>query len=312
LAKINSEIKYVANSIVRDSPTYAYPQIKDIRDWQSSISSELDRWYDRIPNTTDTDGYIRLVCQLRYHNIRMLLHRPSPAIPLPSPESTRKCFESSLQEIRIHDQLYQQNLLVYSWETFHSLLLGTISMLYCIFCNADIARDIGPNDFSNYMKMSLGILSAIGEHWSGAKRSRKMLDELSAAALLRINQPSHTSGRAPRQQHPRRSVSTHIVTDGNQSIHDGAAENLEASRGLDGISSTCFNALNPTGDVLSTLVSGTLDTTSQLPEDLFLGAGSFFEFQDSADSTNLDSIMSNLFDDFIQPLGVSNFYNANA
>src|ERR1043165_1233809 len=43
-AKLNSEIKYIAQSIVRDSPRYAYPRVIDINDWQTTMLNNLDEW----------------------------------------------------------------------------------------------------------------------------------------------------------------------------------------------------------------------------------------------------------------------------
>ncbi|CAF3441470.1 unnamed protein product, partial [Fusarium graminearum] len=52
-AKLNSEIKYIAQSIVRDSPRYAYPRVVDINDWQTTILHQLDEWASQIPNQGD-------------------------------------------------------------------------------------------------------------------------------------------------------------------------------------------------------------------------------------------------------------------
>jgi hypothetical protein len=32
-AKLNSEIQYIAQSIIRDTPRYAYPRVTNINDW---------------------------------------------------------------------------------------------------------------------------------------------------------------------------------------------------------------------------------------------------------------------------------------
>lgn len=39
LAKINSEIKYVANSVNPDAPNYSYPAIISINAWQEEVLS---------------------------------------------------------------------------------------------------------------------------------------------------------------------------------------------------------------------------------------------------------------------------------
>ena len=59
LAKLNSEIKYVANSIVREAPPYAYPPITDIYAWQRGMLEQLDHWVSTIPQSQPRHAYIR-------------------------------------------------------------------------------------------------------------------------------------------------------------------------------------------------------------------------------------------------------------
>ncbi|CAG7559245.1 unnamed protein product [Fusarium equiseti] len=94
-AKLNSEIKYIAQSIVRDSPRYAYPRVIDINDWQTTMLNNLDEWSTQIPLQNDASTlYLQITCKIRYHNLRMLLLRPSPAIPKPTTEALVHCHKS--------------------------------------------------------------------------------------------------------------------------------------------------------------------------------------------------------------------------
>lgn len=84
LSKINSEIKYVANSINRDAPEYALPAVADISTWQKGVLQRLDSWANDVPETCPHQVYARTLCQIQYHRVRMLLLSPSPAIPKPA------------------------------------------------------------------------------------------------------------------------------------------------------------------------------------------------------------------------------------
>ncbi|KAH7273089.1 fungal-specific transcription factor domain-containing protein [Fusarium solani] len=165
-AKLNSEIKYVANSIIRDSPIYAYPPVIDINDWQTSMLRQLDEWASQIPVSPNdpSEFYLRTTCQLRYHGLRMLLLRPSPAIPKPSSEALVQCHQSARESIKLFDSLYKKNLLVHSWVTFHALVLSTITLLYCIKVVPEIARDTEIDVLMGDLSISLSVLSATGEH----------------------------------------------------------------------------------------------------------------------------------------------------
>ncbi|KAI8628930.1 hypothetical protein F5Y19DRAFT_435600 [Xylariaceae sp. FL1651] len=178
LAKINSEIKYVANSVNPDVPNYAYPGVIDIGAWQKDVLERLDQWAADVPAARGTNDYTRTILLLRYHSMRMLLLRPSPNIPRPDQEALRNCYCSSEESIRLFHELYKKNLLVHNWITFHNIVLSTITMFYCIFLVPSVATTLEIDVFTSNVRASLSVLSAVGEHWSGAKRSRDILDEL--------------------------------------------------------------------------------------------------------------------------------------
>ncbi|KAH8901451.1 hypothetical protein GQ53DRAFT_790027 [Thozetella sp. PMI_491] len=178
LARLNSEIKYVANSIVRDTPLYAYPVVADIQQWQGTVAQQLDEWAGEIPESTKENAYMVAICRLQYYSLLILLTRPSPAIPNPSIESLKRCYDSCRSCVHLFNRMYRDDMLIYSWTTFHSLLLSTVTMLYCIRTVPTIACQIEPDALVADVGISLSVLSAAGEHWPGAKRSRDMLEDL--------------------------------------------------------------------------------------------------------------------------------------
>ncbi|KAH8167708.1 hypothetical protein CIB48_g537 [Xylaria polymorpha] len=178
LAKINSEIKYVANSVNPDAPNYSYPAIISINAWQEEVLSRLDQWAADVPAARDSNDYSRTILLLGYHSVRMLLLRPSPNIPRPDQQTLRHCYSSAEESIRLFNELYKKNLLVHNWITFHSTVLSTITMFYCILSVPSITTTLEVEDFMSNVRAGLGVLGAVGEHYSGAKRSRDILDEL--------------------------------------------------------------------------------------------------------------------------------------
>ncbi|GAP85326.1 putative C6 transcription factor [Rosellinia necatrix] len=178
LAKINSEIKYVANSVNSKVPSYAFPSIIDINAWQKEVLSRLDQWAANVPAARDENDYSRSILLLRCHSVKMLLLRPSPNIPRPDQQALRQCYSSAEESIRILSELYKKNRLVHDWITFYTTVLSTITMFYCILAVPSIASTLEVEEFMSNVRASLSVLSAVGEHYSGAKRSRDILDEL--------------------------------------------------------------------------------------------------------------------------------------
>ncbi|KAK0107787.1 hypothetical protein ONS96_003580 [Cadophora gregata f. sp. sojae] len=180
LAQLNSEIKYIANSISRSTPAYTYPQIPDVLQWQTDILGRLRQWAGEIPQLSQTQTKFS---KIKYHEVVMLLLRPSPAIPNPSHESLFLCNESATATIRIFDQLYRDNLLVFTWQTLHSIFLATVTMLYCTWSVPRVTRTTIVETLMMDLNTSSSVLSALAEHFVDAKRGRDILDELSSVTI---------------------------------------------------------------------------------------------------------------------------------
>ncbi|EMT64325.1 Positive regulator of purine utilization [Fusarium odoratissimum] len=281
-AKLNSEIKYIAQSIIRDTPRYAYPRVTNINDWQNAMLQRLDEWSDKIPGLGDPDMlYLRTTCQLRYHGLRMLLLRPSPAIPKPPKEALVKCHQSARESLQLFDQLYKKNLLVHSWTTFHGLVLSSITLLYCIQSVSEIARSTGVDAFMSDLSISLSILGATGEHWSGAKHSRDILDNLGKSTVRYIREKNRRSeGLRDRSA---LQVNEQVI---DPTLSADAWESLgQEFNSIQG-SSSHMNMDDDMGFMQNQFYEGLLNET-------------FAEYFEPTESTNLDNIVRDLFQGLI-------------
>jgi len=272
LAKLNSEIKYVANSIVRDVPSYAYPPIQDLIAWQQSMLQRLDDWAENIPQSHNE--YIKIVSELRYHSVKMLLLRPSPAIPNPSGDVLKRCHASARHSLQLYTRLYNRDLMVYDWTTLHGVVLSLVTILYCTRAVPDIAHTLDLEEFMSDMSVGLSILSATGEHWSGVKRAREVVDNLGKSTTRWLKR-SHQQGV--------RSDAT-----GNGQMVDTISHAVVEDSGQIAMSEDLELGLQNLGPGI------------QLDINLF---PELHQSQDPfGDVAHLDDIMRNLFDDFIPRL----------
>ncbi|XWW99110.1 hypothetical protein V2A60_007118 [Cordyceps javanica] len=216
--KINSEIKYVANSIVQEAPRYAYPPQTDIHGWQNNVLRQLDEWLADIPSgSQDSNQFMPLVCQLRYHGLCLLLLRPSPAIPKPTVAALVRCHKSATESIKILDQMYRKNFLIHNWISLHGLVLSVLTLLYCVKAEPEVARAMQTDVLTETISSALGILSATGEHWAAAKKCRDILEDLAKSTIQWLrsqsapvsDQPVHGRSRSSRTQARRSSEEAH-------------------------------------------------------------------------------------------------------
>ncbi|KAJ5642100.1 hypothetical protein N7490_006100, partial [Penicillium lividum] len=185
LARINSEIKYVMHSICRDAPHYAYPPVTNIHEWQGEMIHRLQAWVSEIPQSAGMES-IAKICETRYHEMMILLLRPSPGIPEPSEELLSCCFQHTVDLLRGFGELYRQEALIYSRLIVHSIFLTTLIMLHCLCRLPQVSSQVQIDDVVADTWVSLNILSSIGEYWTEAKRARDCIQELSNATIQRL------------------------------------------------------------------------------------------------------------------------------
>jgi hypothetical protein len=292
LAKLNSEIKYVANSVVSGSPSYAYPAIVDINDWHKNMLHQLDQWASAIPNDGDSGSFMYLICHLRYHSLRMVLLRPSPNIPKPGTEALTKCHDSARATIRLMDRMYRKNCLTHSWFTFYSLVLGTITMIYCIKTVPEVARNTRLDVLMMDLGSAMSMLSATGEHWSGAKRSRDILDELGRSTMRWLQNLPPDNGGTGNDLDPQQQI--------NMQMDQGlSASTMQATPGLN--SSSGQETYMPSSGMMD-------DPFGFIPQQTadFFSMEGLPDFLDPNETNNVDSIVQSLFQGFI-PAQYPNF-----
>jgi hypothetical protein len=179
LARLNSEMKYILHSISRETPAYAYPAVRCMKTWQTDMLSRLDQWAAGIPQKSGPKDYVMKVCDIHYHVLKTLLLRPSPGISQPSSDHLKTCYASAVTANKLYHDLYVENTLVFTWASYHSIMMSSVTAFFCIWTCQSVAQTIVIDELVSDLRAASNILSATGEHWPGAKRSRDILDELS-------------------------------------------------------------------------------------------------------------------------------------
>ncbi|KAL4903817.1 hypothetical protein BDW74DRAFT_185911 [Aspergillus multicolor] len=271
LAQLNSEIKYIMHSVNREAPAYALPVVRDILTWQQEMVRSLDNWHATTPSRTGGgSAKIVLLCRAKYHETMILLLRPSPGIPNPSEAILDECFKHALDMLQVFSELYTTANLPYNRLVVHSIFLGTLVMLNCIWKLPATAARVPVDELISNFNAAQNILSSIGEHWSEATRVRDCIKELSTVTIQRLlkTQPTGTALAAqPAQTRPFTPISQGYAFD--RSRRDGEVTSPSG---------------NPTDFPIAPVHLAPLDA----------------DMQTTFDPSASTSEFSNIFDDFLQ------------
>ncbi|KAL4812980.1 fungal-specific transcription factor domain-containing protein [Aspergillus spinulosporus] len=194
LARFNSEIKCVLYCVDRQYPPYTQPAVTDAESWKVDILIRLRQWREDIPKHSEasTRHYINLLSEIKYHELVMLVLRPNPRFQNPDKASLRECFSSAMTCSELYHQLYIANSLHFGWISVHSLFLCLMVMFYCVWTPQGIAEETDLDSLMRALKASSDVLSAMGEYWPEAKRSRDVLDRVLMATIRRFTRHSST------------------------------------------------------------------------------------------------------------------------
>ncbi|OAP56946.1 hypothetical protein AYL99_09058 [Fonsecaea erecta] len=216
LARLNSEIKAVLYCTGRTHAPYTAPAMADIVRWKEDILNRLRQWKVEIPrHPQGSERYcVNHLCEIKYHELIMLVLRPNPVFQHPTKDALRECFASAMRCNNLYYELYASNTLHYSWISVHSLFLCVITMFYCVWTSQGIADEVDVDGLTRALKSTSDILSATGEYWPEARRSRDVLDRIAAATMsrfpMRVSETTRQSGKVNPRPPPTPPVSSNL------------------------------------------------------------------------------------------------------
>ncbi|KAI1415735.1 fungal-specific transcription factor domain-containing protein [Hypoxylon sp. FL1857] len=172
LDRIVAEIKLMLHRVINLPERFPWPT--DLAKWQKEAHLSCDyvinevfthlKWRSR---RSSTDITIRSL-ELKYHHNLMLLHRPSPAIPQPTIDSWKICYNSAVKTIMIYSDLHRFSKLTNSWLAAHTVFVSGITFIYCIWAQPEIKNETSLEVFTHNATACTTILTFLGRTWSVA------------------------------------------------------------------------------------------------------------------------------------------------
>ncbi|KAI2464345.1 hypothetical protein F4781DRAFT_74248 [Annulohypoxylon bovei var. microspora] len=182
LDRIVAEIKLMLHRVVNTPERFPWPT--DLVTWQRRAHASCDDIIDEVfahlkwkSHRSSTDIITRSL-ELKYHHNLMLLHRPSPAIPQPTIESWKICYNSAVKTVMIYSDLHRFSKLTNSWLTAHTVFVSGITFVYCLWAQPQIKNETSLETFSRNAAACKTILTFLGKTWSVAADAVEKFDRL--------------------------------------------------------------------------------------------------------------------------------------
>ncbi len=183
--RLQSEIKHVLYHQLQGA-TLAYPQA-NYPVWFRDIQCRLRTWQDEIPDPSKADPEsiyaLRSTWDSMWCNAMLLLHRPNPLVPIPSPESLQMCFDISGRTIQAIKTLQREAKASVTWSWVHHLFLAGLTMIYCLWESPEVRKAASIVAVMTSAQDCASTLSALTERFAPAGGCRDAFEGLSAATL---------------------------------------------------------------------------------------------------------------------------------
>ncbi|XXH00876.1 hypothetical protein Hte_007227 [Hypoxylon texense] len=182
LDRIVAEIKLMLHRVVNLPDRFPWPT--DLTKWQKEAHATCDSLLDEIltqlkwRSRRSTANITIRSLELKYHHNLMLLHRPSPAIPHPTIDSWKTCYNSAVKTIEIYSDLHRFSKLTNSWLTAHTVFVSGITFVYCLWAQPQIKNETPLTMFTRSSTACTSLLTFLGRTWSVAADAVEKFERL--------------------------------------------------------------------------------------------------------------------------------------
>ncbi|KAH3667427.1 hypothetical protein OGAPHI_003076 [Ogataea philodendri] len=168
-------------------------RFKDLDDWYQDITKRLDLWKANSPKTPRKMNcdFIYEFFLLNYSHTKVILNGLSPRRLTLSLENYLNVLEASKDIIYSYHELYQSQVINYTWAATHNLFMAGSSFLYTIFNCEQVRQRISLEEVQTAAMYCNIVLSGLSGKCDAAVQCRDIFDLL-AAAVIRIRYSNFT------------------------------------------------------------------------------------------------------------------------
>ncbi|PHH64507.1 hypothetical protein CDD81_4286 [Ophiocordyceps australis] len=151
----------------------------DAHPWYAKFEHKLKQWLDEAP---DSLQWFRAWFAASYHQMRIVLYRPSPQVPQPSARAAGICFDSAAFVLnQARKQLESGNASI-TW-IFLLMLNTALNALLWATSFAEVRQAHRRDEVEELVNMSLLCLDRCAERWPGTAKTSELYAIISKACL---------------------------------------------------------------------------------------------------------------------------------
>ncbi|KPM44491.1 hypothetical protein AK830_g1986 [Neonectria ditissima] len=213
----------------------------DLPAWISGMNTQLAAWNDEALLLSDATSFSTDWWRYWYHNALLILHRPSPTLSRPDPQTLLTCYSAAKSLIQLSFVRVTKGLTDFTWLELHYQVMGGITLLFLVW-NSPETRAAAKAEWITF-KSCLAqwgfVLSRLMERWERMARPREVLVRLADATVEAVERDFVNSSsrsdegqrqKRARDQDRRRSIMEQLGSPGMSFGDAGSVQRVEYAR----------------------------------------------------------------------------------
>ncbi|KAH7121885.1 fungal-specific transcription factor domain-containing protein [Dactylonectria estremocensis] len=179
----------------------------DISKWVTEMNTQLAAWNDQALLLSDSTSFGTDWWRYWYQNALLILHRPSPTISRPDPQTLQTCYGAAKSLIQLSFIRVNRGLTDFTWLELHYQVMSGITLLFLVWNSPD-ARTAAKNEWITFKSCLVQwgfVLDRLSERWDRMARPKQVLVKLADATVEAVERDFvNSSSRSDEGQRQKR------------------------------------------------------------------------------------------------------------
>ncbi|KAH6962208.1 fungal-specific transcription factor domain-containing protein [Ilyonectria sp. MPI-CAGE-AT-0026] len=179
----------------------------DLSKWVTEMNQQLATWNDQALLLSDSTSFNTDWWRYWYQNALLILHRPSPSISRPDPQTLHTCYNAAKSLIQLSFIRVNKGLTDFTWLELHYQVMSGITLLFLVWNSPD-TRTAAKNEwitFKSCLSQWGFVLDRLTERWDRMARPKQVLVKLADATVEAVERDFvNSSSRSDEGQRQKR------------------------------------------------------------------------------------------------------------
>lgn len=150
--------------------------------WFSKILGKIDDWVRDTPKNDEGSGLSPAWFEGRKNTMIIMIYRPTPQIPHPSPEAAERCYRAATFNVGLQKKQVEQKLIDITWIFTQAIFMALNTILWSLSYQ-EIRNRYSADEVEYHIRECLQAIAMCADRWPGVISAHQLYENLVSACL---------------------------------------------------------------------------------------------------------------------------------